>query len=83
MDLTNIDLGSSLARAGLECFGPMIRGEPYPPNFRGPRDIEKYSPDLDPGVWADAYLLAMGFAGYNSLLAARYLPLMMEGTSHH
>ena len=25
----------------------------------------------------------MGFTGYNSLLAARYLPLMMEGTSRH
>ena len=48
----------------------MIRGEPYPPNFCGPRDIEKSSPELDPGVWADAYLLAMGFTGYKSLLAA-------------
>ena len=25
----------------------------------------------------------MGFAGHNSLLAAFYLPLMMEGTSRH
>ena len=62
-ETTNINLGSSLAQAGLECFGPMIRGEPYASNFRDPRDIEKYNPDVDPGVWADAYLLAMGFTG--------------------
>ena len=61
----------------------MIKGEPYPKKNCGLRDIEKYNPAVDPAVWADAYLLAMGFAGHNSLLAARYLPLVMEGTSLH
>ena len=61
----------------------MIRGEPYPENFHGLRDIEKYNPTVDPVMWVNAYLLAMGFVRHNSLLAARYLPLMMEGTSRH
>ena len=40
----------------------MIRGEPYPTNFRGLYNIKKYNSAVYPGMWADAYLLAMGFA---------------------
>ncbi len=70
----------SLSRLGPKCFGPMIRGEKYPPNFKAPKEIEKYDPSYDPAVWLDTYLMAMGIAGHTDLLAARYLPLMMEGT---
>src|SRR3954469_6147267 len=69
----------SLSRLGPKCFGPMIRGEKYPMNFKAPKEIEKYDPSYNPSVWLDTYLMAMGIAGHTDLLAARYLPLMMEG----
>ena len=59
----------------------MVRGEPYPQGFKGPRDIEKYDTSLDPGVWIDAYTMAMAIVGHSELLAARYLPLMMDGAT--
>ena len=59
----------------------MVRGERYPVPFRAPKEIEKYEPSLDPGVWIDSYLMAMGIAGHSDLLAARYLPLMMDGAN--
>jgi hypothetical protein len=49
----------------------MIRGEPYPPGFKGPQDIEKYNTHIDPTVWIDSYTMAMGIQGYSELLAAR------------
>ena len=55
----------------------MIRGKKYPANFKVPKEIEEY----DPSMWLDTYLMAMGIAGHTDLLAARYLPLMMEGAT--
>src|SRR3954465_13059500 len=69
----------SLSRLGPKCFGPMIRGERYPANFKAPKEIQKYDPSYDPSVWLDTYLMAMGIVGHTDLLAACYLPLMMEG----
>ncbi|KAK1663288.1 hypothetical protein QYE76_051447 [Lolium multiflorum] len=74
---------SAFNRVGPTCFGPMIRGEPYPVGFKGPRDIEKYDTHIDPTVWIDSYTMAMGILGYSELLAARYLPLMMDGVNRH
>ncbi|KAK1665954.1 hypothetical protein QYE76_054113 [Lolium multiflorum] len=74
---------SAFNRVGPACFGPMIRGEPYPVGFKGPRDIEKYDTHIDPTVWIDSYTMAMGILGYSELLAARYLPLMMDGVNLH
>ncbi|KAK1664652.1 hypothetical protein QYE76_052811 [Lolium multiflorum] len=74
---------SAFNRVGPACFGPMIRGEPYPVGFKGPRDIEKYDTHIDPTVWIDSYTMAMGILGYSELLAARYLPLMMDGVNRH
>nr|XP_051229428.1 uncharacterized protein LOC127347258 [Lolium perenne] len=74
---------SAFNRVGPACFGPMIRGEPYPVGFKGPRDIEKYDTDIDPTVWIDSYTMAMGILGYSELLAARYLPLMMDRVNRH
>ncbi|KAK1652091.1 hypothetical protein QYE76_069896 [Lolium multiflorum] len=74
---------SAFTRVGPTCFGPMIRGEPYPVGFKGPRDIEKYDTHIDPTVWIDSYTMAMGILGYSELLAARYLPLMMDGVNRH
>ncbi|KAK1633025.1 hypothetical protein QYE76_007340 [Lolium multiflorum] len=74
---------SAFTRIGPACFGPMIRGEPYPVGFKGPRDIEKYDTHIDPTVWIDSYAMAMGIQGHSELLAARYLPLMMDGVNRH
>jgi hypothetical protein len=67
----------SLARIRSSCFGPMVRGEEYPPNFKAPREVKKYDPKQDPAVWIDMYLEAMGIAGHTKLLATRYLPLLV------
>src|SRR4051812_49049152 len=53
----------------------------YSVNFKEPKEIEKYDPSYDPSVWLDTYLMDMVIAGHTDLLAARYLPLMMEGAS--
>ncbi|KAK1652923.1 hypothetical protein QYE76_070728 [Lolium multiflorum] len=47
------------------------------------RDIEKYDTHIDPTVWIDSYAMAMGIQGHSELLAARYLPLMMDGVNRH
>ena len=73
------DAFGSLSRAGPACFGPMIRHEQYPIGFRSPKEITKYDPKEDPTTWIDTYLMAMGIAGHTDLLAARFLPMMMEG----
>jgi hypothetical protein len=74
---------SAFNQVGPTCFGPMIRGEPYPVGFKGPRDIEKYDTHIDPMVWINSHTMAMGILGYSELLAARYLPLMMDGVNRH
>ncbi|KAK1678366.1 hypothetical protein QYE76_039214 [Lolium multiflorum] len=74
---------SAFTRVGPACFGPMIRGEPYPAGFKGPRDIEKYDTHIDPTVWIDSYAMEMGIQGHSEFLAARYLPLMMDGVNRH
>jgi hypothetical protein len=77
------ELGASLSRVVPQCFGPMVRGERYPNPFRTPKEIKKYEPTLDPVVWIDSYLMAMGIADHTDMLTARYLPLMMEGSTRH
>ena len=71
----------SFTRFGAPCFGPMIQGEKYPEGFKGPRDVEKYEPTMDPEVWIDTYVMAMGILNASDLLAAKYLPMMLEGTA--
>ena len=34
---------------------------------------------MDPEVWIDTYAMAMGIANHSDLLAAKYLPMMLEG----
>ena len=59
----------------------MIRGEPYPAGFKGPHDVPKYDPSLEPEVWIDTSDMAMGVANATELLAAKYLPMMLEGAT--
>jgi hypothetical protein len=59
----------------------MVRGKEYPPNFKAPREIEKYDPQQDPAMWINTYLMAMGIVGNNELLATRYLTLLVDGNA--
>jgi hypothetical protein len=52
----------------------MVRGERYPENFKGPRDIEKYESSLQPEVWIKSCTMAM-----KSLAPQVYLPLVTFG----
>jgi hypothetical protein len=55
----------------------LLRGERYPHDFKGPRDIEIYEPSHDVEVWIYTYTRVMGITRHT--IATRYLPLMMEG----
>jgi hypothetical protein len=56
----------------------MVQGEEYPPNFKAPREVEKYDPKQDHAVWIDTYLEVMGITGHAELLATRYLSLLVD-----
>lgn len=56
-------------------------GRELPSKLPRSKGHAKYDPKLNPKVWINTYLMAMGIASHNELLATRYLPLMMEGTT--
>jgi hypothetical protein len=80
--LNDIKAGKEDAYLGPECFGPAIR------NVQIPRDMtsvskthQRYNGADKPNSWLSDYALAVEIAGGNGLVAARFLPLMLEGTA--
>jgi hypothetical protein len=43
---------------GTRVFSQEIRTAPFPPRFRQPTTLVKYSGETDPAVWLNDYLLA-------------------------
>jgi hypothetical protein len=74
--------GSAFSQLGPKCFGPDVRRERYPDNFKGPRAIKNYDVSKDPKIWIDNYAIAMEIANASELVATRYLPLMLDGSMH-
>ncbi|KAE8816942.1 Endoglucanase 3 [Hordeum vulgare] len=66
---------------GPACFGPRIRGEPFPRGFTFPRDTPKYNGTAKPEDWLIDYTTAVGIAGGNKRVAVRYVPLMLAGSA--
>ncbi|KAI4994875.1 hypothetical protein ZWY2020_034778 [Hordeum vulgare] len=62
---------------GPACFGPRIRGEPFPPGFTLPRDTPKYNGTAKPEDWLIDYTRVVGIARGNKRVAVRYVPLML------
>ncbi|KAI5008825.1 hypothetical protein ZWY2020_009873 [Hordeum vulgare] len=66
---------------GPACFGPRIRGEPFPRGFTLPRDTPKYNGTAKPEDWLIDYTTAVGIARGNKRVAVRYVPLMLTGSA--
>ncbi|KAI5005203.1 hypothetical protein ZWY2020_032446 [Hordeum vulgare] len=64
---------------GPACFGPRIRGEPFPRGFSLPQDTSKYNGTAKPEDWLIDYTTAVGIATGNKRVAVRYVPLMLAG----
>ncbi|KAE8775996.1 DNA mismatch repair protein Mlh1 [Hordeum vulgare] len=66
---------------GPACFGPRIRGEPFPRGFTLPRDTPKYNGTAKPEDWLIDSTTAIGIARGNKRVAVRYVPLMLAGSA--
>jgi hypothetical protein len=67
--------------AGLVCFGPRIRNEPFLAKFALPRDMPKYTGAVKPEDWLSDYVTAVDIAGGNKRTAVRYAALMLTGSA--
>jgi hypothetical protein len=66
---------------GPKCFGQRIRDEPIPHGFKIEKNIRQYNGVDRPLTWLQDYFNAVQFAGGSPNIAARYLPLMLSGTT--
>ena len=64
---------------GPKCFGPRIRATKFPEGFAISRNIQAYDGIARPDTWLQDFFQACCIAkGGNSLVATRYLPLMLR-----
>src|SRR6185503_19807661 len=70
------DRGESPEPPGARVFSREIRTAPFPPRFRQPNTLVKYSGETDPAVWLNDYRLAcqLGSATEDAVII-RNLPL--------
>ena len=67
---------------GPVCFGPSIRSVQIPRDMTSvSKTHQRYNGADKPNSWLSDYALAVQIAGGNGLVAARFLPLMLEGTA--
>ncbi|KAI4971194.1 hypothetical protein ZWY2020_002108 [Hordeum vulgare] len=66
---------------GVSCLTPALRNERKLKDFKGPRKVPNYSPDLEPGSWIESYELAMDMLGV-AAVCAKYFTMMLEGATH-
>ena len=57
------DRGESPEPPGTRVFSREIRTAPFPPRFRQPNTLVKYSGETDPAVWLNDYRLACQLGG--------------------
>ena len=57
------DRSPSLEPPGTRVFSREIRVVPFPPRFRQPTTLTKYSGETDPGLWLSDYRLACQLGG--------------------
>jgi hypothetical protein len=67
--------------AGLICFGPRNRNEPFLAKFVLPHDMPKYTGAVKPEDWLSDYVTAIDIASGNKRTAVRYAPLMLTGSA--
>lgn len=67
---------------GPKCFGPAIRKEVLPSSMSNvKKTCDKYNGTTSPETWLSDYIIAVGINDGNYLSAARFLPLILEGTA--
>ena len=67
---------------GPKCFGPAIRKEPFPTTLSNvAKTMARYNGAAKPNTWLQDYVTLVGIHGGNSLIAVRFLPIMLEGTA--
>ncbi|KAI4975308.1 hypothetical protein ZWY2020_048915 [Hordeum vulgare] len=66
---------------GVPCLAPAIRNECMPKDFKGPRKVPNYTPDLEPRAWIESYELAMDMLDVSEAACAKYFTMMLEGTT--
>ena len=70
------DRGVSPEPPGTRVFSREIRTAPFPPRFRQPTTLVKYSGEIDPAVWLNDYRLACQLGGAtDDVMIIRNLPL--------
>ncbi|KAI5000322.1 hypothetical protein ZWY2020_004911 [Hordeum vulgare] len=67
---------------GIPCLSPALRKERMSKDFKGPRKVPNYTPDLEPGAWIEIYELAMDMLDVNEAVCDKYFTMMFEGTAH-
>ena len=72
------DRGESPEPPGTRVFSREIRTAPFPPRFRQPTTLVKYSGETDPAVWLNDYRLACQLGGAtDDAVIIRNLPLQL------
>ncbi|KAI5016253.1 hypothetical protein ZWY2020_006104 [Hordeum vulgare] len=67
---------------GIPCLSLALRNERMPKDFKGPRKVPNYTPDLERGAWIESYELAMDMLDVNEAVCAKYFTMMLEGMGH-
>lgn len=76
------DRSSSPDIPGPRAFDRTIRGALFPPRFRAPTHITKYSGDTNPSVWLEDYCLACRVGGADDdLFIIQYLPIFLADSA--
>ena len=77
--LNQIQQDKDEAYMGPKCHGPDVRKQSYPSKFCLPKHIQTYDGVAKPHTWLQDYANAVEIANGNSLVAVRYLPIMLTG----
>ncbi|RLN08232.1 hypothetical protein C2845_PM11G00090 [Panicum miliaceum] len=68
--------------AGPQAFSASILSAPFPPRFRQPTNVAKYSGETNPGLWLSDYWLACQAGGADDdLFIIRNLPLFLADSA--
>ena len=62
-------------------MAPALRNERMPKDFKGPRKVPNYTPDLEPASWVESYEIAMDMLDVSEAVCARYFTMMLEGSA--
>ena len=58
---------------------PALRNEHMPKDFKGPRKVSNYTPDLELAAWIESYEIAMDMLDVSDAVCTKYLTMMLEG----